>query len=411
MKKIVIAGAGFAGLNTALRLEKKFRKQKDIEITLIDKRDYHLFNPSLYEIATAEEEMTSISQLKKSVALPIQELLAGKRVNFIRGEVGSIDRQKKKLMAGGRTVQYDYLILAFGSQTEYFGVEGAQEFALPLKNLNDAFRIRNQLGFAVQAHLHDSAKQYVRFVVAGGGYTGVEVAAEMANLANILAWKNNYPREKIEILIIEAQNQLVPGFDHRAGRDIYQRLAGLGVRIKLLSSIFKVQKHSVILLSGERLLYDALIWTTGVRAQTCYVSGQCDCNKKGQYETDQYFRIMGETHVFAIGDIACIHDSGKAVIPSTAQAAVAEAKYLSKILPRLLQNKIPAEGFVLNSHPFIVSVGGKWEVFKSDKFYFTGYPAYLLHLGANARYYAGLLGWWKAIKYVLGQAELYGRND
>ncbi len=411
MTKIIICGAGFAGLNTALKLGKKFRRDKTVEITLIDQRDYHLFTPSLYEVAAADEEFTSVSKLEQSIVLPLRRLLAGTGINFIQGQISGIVRQRRVITIGHRELGYDYLILALGSKTEYFGVEGARQFSMPLKTLTDAFRIRNALGFTVESHRHDGIKPYIRFVVAGGGFSGVELAGEMAGLADILAWKNNYPREKIEILIVEAANSLVPGFSERASRDIYVRLAELGVRIKLVSPIFKVDQHFVTLLSGEKILYDALIWTTGVRAQDCGLQQVCASNKRGQLETDEYLRVKGETHIFAVGDSASIRDLSGAAVPATAQAAEAEAGYLAQSFPFWLQNKKPAQGFLLGKHPFIVSVGGKWAIYKSDKFYFTGRAAYWLRLAANWLYFAPLLGRLKAARYVWSEAELYSRND
>ncbi len=411
MTNIVIAGAGFGGLVTALELEKKFKGRKDVSITLVDRHDYHLFNPSLYEIATAEEEFTNIAQLKESIVLPLRKILAGKKIKFVKGEIGEIDRLQKKLKTTSRVLDYDYLILAFGSQTEYFGVEGAKEYSVPLKSLTDAFRLRNAVEFSVAAHKHDSVKQYVRLVVAGGGYTGVELVAELDKLADIVAWKNDYPREKVEVMVVEAANMLVPGFDERASRDIYQRLTDLNVKIKLLSPIFKVEPHFISLVSGEKIPFDVLVWTTGVRAKECSMGQPCECNKRGQLETDEFLRVKGETHIFALGDMACVHGSGQSIVPTTAQAAIAEAKYLAKALPLLMQNKKPTQGFKMDKHPFIVSVGGKWALLKSDHFYFTGFIPYVLRLGANWRYFKSLIGWFKAARYVLFDAEIYSRND
>lgn len=410
MTKIVIAGAGFAGLNVALKLDRVFGATPEISITLLDKHDYHLFSPELYEVATADEEMTTVDQLRRSVILPIKNLLAGTRVQFVQGEIGAIDNHRKTIKVGVRDVAFDYLILALGSQTEYFNIEGAQKYSLPLKTLNDAFRIRNALEFAVESHQQDSVKQYVRFVLAGGGYTGVEFAAELSKLADILAWKNNYPREKIEICIIEAANQLVPGFSDRASRDIYQRLKDLGVGVKLLAPIFKVEQNIVTLLSGEKYEFDVLVWATGVRGAKCELGQDCQCNKHGQFETDEFLRVQGQDHIFALGDIACVQGKKQAPIPATSQSAIAEARYLAYALPILMKNQKPRP-FTLGSHPFIVSVGGKWAIFKSRQFYFTGYLPYLLRLGANIRYFARLIGWWKAFKYVWFEAEMYSRND
>ncbi len=409
MTKIIIAGAGFGGLNLALGLEKKFRHQKDVSITLVDRYDYHLYSPNLYEVATAEEEFTGISQLKKSIALPFRKLLKNKRVNFVQGEVGFIDQARRKIKAGIRELDYDFLVLAMGSQTEYFGISGAEQYALPLKSLKDAFRIRNALEFAVEGRKNDAVKQYVRFIVVGGGCGGVGLSAEMAKLANILAWKNSYPREKIEVMIVEAANQLIPGLDEKAGLDILYRLKNLGVNIKLLSPAVKVERHFITLLSGERILYDALVWVAGARGRD-YAGLNCERSFRGKVETDEFLRVKGQANIFVLGDAAGVLAPDKSSVSANAWAAVAEAEYLAKALPLLMQNKKP-EAFMPGKNSLIVPVGGKWALLKTDKFYFKGYFPYLLRLYIIARYFARLIGWRKAIKYTLFEAELYGRND
>jgi NADH:ubiquinone reductase (H+-translocating) len=410
MTKIVIAGAGFGGLNAALGLEKNFKGDKNISITLIDRHDYHLYSPSLYEVAASDEELAGMDRLKKSIALPLKEALAKKKINFLQGEVAFIDPAGKKIKAGLREADFDYLVLALGSRTEYFKIQGAENYGLPLKNLNDALRIRNALEFAVQMHKNDAVKRYIRFVVAGGGYSGVEFSGELAKLCGLLAWKNGYPREKIEVCLVEASNQLVPEFDRRQSADILNRLAGLGVRVKLLSPIFKVDRNFVELVGGERILYDVLVWTAGVRACDVSSQGLWEFGGRGQVMTDEYLRVKGQSHIFALGDAACVKALDGKMAPATAQVALAQAKYLSGALPLLLQNKKPTP-FIFTPHPFIVSVGGKWAVFKGRRFYLSGFLPYLLRLGANFRYYASLVGWFNALRYVILQAELYGRND
>lgn len=410
MKKIIIAGAGFGGLNLALRLEKKLGKQKDVSITLIDKHDYHLFNPALYEAAAADEEFTSLNQLKRNIVLPLRSVLSGRNIKFVQAEITHIDQLQKKITAGVRELEYDYLVLALGSQAEYFNIIGAEQYSLPLKSLNDAFRIRNTMEFAVQSHRNDVVKQYIRFVVAGGGYTGVELAGELVKLADILAWKNGYPREKIEILVIESTNQLVPGFDQETSRAIFQRLLDLGVQIKLASSIFKVAQHFVELATGERILFDALVWTAGVRAKNIPAAAAWPTDKRGQLKVDAFLRVQGQDGIFALGDIASIKNTQGNFLPATAQAATAEAKYLSGSLPQFLQHKMPGQ-FAFEQNNFVVSVGGKWALAKFKKQVLSGYTGYLVRLAANWRYYAGLIGWLPALKYVLSQAGVFGRND
>ena len=167
MKNIVIVGAGFGGLQAALNLEKAFKSRRDIALTLIDKRDYHLFTSNLYEVASSEEEVTSVSQMKKSVTLPLKEVLAGKNIQFIQAEVKEVIATEKKLLLASRSIPYDYLILALGSESDFYSIPGAEQYALTLKSLPDALRIRNQMEFMVEAHKFDAVKKTLRAVVAG----------------------------------------------------------------------------------------------------------------------------------------------------------------------------------------------------------------------------------------------------
>ena len=410
MTKIVIIGAGFAGLKAALELEKRYKKDKSVSVTLIDKHDYHLYSPSLYEVAASEEEFSSISQLEKSVVLPLPQLLSGKRINFIQGEASFVDQRQKKVKVGIREIGYDYLVLAAGSGPEFYNIPGAQQHGLPLKNLTEAFRIRNALEFAVQSHTQDAIKQYIRFVVAGGGHTGVELAGEMSKLADILAWKYNYPREKIEIVILESSNQLIPDFNSQESKEVVGRLLDLGVEIKILSLIFKVTGQLVELLDGERIHYDVLVWTAGVRAANVPSSLPWPCDRRGHLQVDGVLRVKGFDNIFAIGDIADTKSNRGLRMATTAQAGMAEAKFLAQSLPKLLQNKKPRE-FAYTPHPFVVSVGGKWALVKFQQRYLSGYIGYLVRLAADFRYYSSLIGWVKALKYTLFRAEIFGRND
>lgn len=410
MTKIVIVGAGFGGLSAALGLEKTFRGNKNISITLVDRHDYHLFTPNLYEVAAADEEVAGMAQLTKSICLSIAEIIRGKHISFIKGEMSFVDQRSKRIKVGVRELDYDYLILSPGSQNEYFGIEGAKQYSLSLKNLKDALRIRNAVEFAVQAHKNDSIKQYVRLVVAGGGYSGVELAGEICNLSDFVAWKNGYPREKIEITVIEAANQLIAGFDKRASNDIFRRLENLGVRVKLLSPIFKVDQHFIELASKERLAYDVLIWTTGVSGVKIPAEIPFLVDRRGHVETNEFLEAKGNDNVFVIGDCGQGKDPGGVVAPDTAQAAIAKGRYMAYALPVLMKNKKPRP-FTTGENAFIVAVGGKWGIFKGWNIYITGFIPFVLRVAANLRYFAGLIGWYKSVKYVLFQVKLYDRND
>jgi len=418
MANIVIVGGGFGGLGAALGLEKKFRRDrfdkltagKNIGITLIDKRDYHLFTPNLFEVAASEEELTTISQMKKSITLPFTEILRSKNIKFIQSDLKRINPEKKQLELDHKQISYDYLILAMGSETNFFDIPGAQKYALVLKDLPDALRIRNQIEFAIEARKFDISKKTVRVVMAGGGYAGVELVGELKGLADFLAWKSQYPREKIEIEIIEGENSLMPGSPGRVSRQAYDRLRELGVRIRVSARISEVDGHFVGLMSGEKIAYDILLWTAGTKAQDSHMPG-VEMDRKGRLRVNEFFQVQNYHNIFALGDMAAVLDDKGRAAPGSAQDANDQARYLAYAFPFILKNQKPPMLYKNIKHGFIVNVGGKWAILSDSGIYFTGWPAYFADKLAHLRYYASLVGFYKALKCVIFQMEIYGRND
>jgi NADH:ubiquinone reductase (H+-translocating) len=410
-KHILIAGGGFGGLQTALRLEKKFKNRKDIALTLIDWRDYHLFTPNLYEVATAEEELVTIEEIKRSITVPFSQILKGKNINFLKGRLDSIDPKNNRIVIGKRTVNFDYLILALGSQSDFFNIEGAEKFALVLKDLPDALRVRNQIEFAFQAHKYDIGKKNLRFVVAGGGYTGLELAGELRGLIDLLAWKYQYPTEKIEIEIIEANNKLAAGFDERLSQDAYYRLQELNIRVSLAASISRVDEHFLELATGEKIAYDVLIWTAGVKGCQLNILSPLTLDRKCRLPVNQYFQADNYHNIFALGDLACILDDKGQPVPGSAQDAVDQGAYLAYALPLMLNNQKPAKPYKPIKHGFIVNIGGKWAVMSYKGIYIKGYLAYVIDEFAHLNYYLSVVGIWAAIKFLMFQEKIYKRND
>lgn len=411
MTNIIIVGAGFGGLQSALGLEKKFKNNKNISITLIDKRGYHLFTPNLYEAATTEEELVSLSQVKNSISLPLQSILSGKKIHFIKDELGQVDPQKKEITISNKILPYDYLVLALGSQSEFFNIPGAKEFSLTLKDLPDAMRLRNQIEFAVQSHKFDVNKNIVRFVVAGGGYTGLELIAKLKDLADFVAWKNDYPRQKIELEVIESGNTLAGDFDPRLSRDAYNRLQDLGIRVRLSSRISKVERNLIELTDGEKVAYDVLVWATGIRANDTKVNAPMDLDRKGRLPVNAYFQTKNWPNIFVLGDMACILNKAGQPVPSSAQDAVDQGKYFVYTLPYILKNQKPSKIYTPDNHGFIVALGGRWAIMSYKGVYLKGFLAYLADQFAHFDYYRGIVGFWKALKWALFQVEIYRRND
>ncbi len=408
--RIVILGGGVAGLSAALNLRKKFRDIKEVSIVLIDRESYHLFTPNLYEVATAAEELVTLKNLKQSIALPFTSILNSRRIEFVKGEVVEVDALQKTVALAGRKVPYDYLVLALGSCEEYFNIPGAKDYGLPLKSLPHALKIKNSVEFAIESRKYEVQKPYVKIVVAGGGYTGVELAGELKGLIDFLAWKHQFPREKILVEIVEASNMLMPGMGQRATRDAFRRLEELKISLRLLSPIVKVDARFIELLSGERIAYDVLIWTAGIRSKPLPKGINAETDKKGRAIVDEFLRIKGAHNIFVVGDQAGVCDPGGAAVPQSAQDALSQSAYVAYALPEIIRNRRP-HTYKPKKHGFIVSLGGRWAILNIPPFYITGYFAYLIHMLADVRYFSSLIGFFPALKLVWSQASLYSRND
>lgn len=410
MKKIVVLGGGYGGAVAALGLARQFPDKKEVSIILIDKHNYQLFNSNLFEVATAEEDFVSLEQLKKSITIPHVEMFDGENVELLQAEISEIDAAQKIVSAGGKKIAYDYLVVALGSVSDYFNIEGAEKYSLPLKSYTDALRIKNQLEFAIQAHRQDINKPNLRIVVAGGGYTGCEFAAELSHEVDILAWKNQYPPEKIEIVIVEATAQLIPGFSTRMSQDALWHLKNHGVRVQLSSPIAKVNEQFVEFGNGEQEAYDVLVWTTGVKARSLPFVQRPNLDKKGRVITNQFLQSDKDDHIFVIGDCACILNVDGKPAPPSAQDAIAQGDYIAYALPKLMANQRPQE-YQGRKHGFIVTMGGKSAILNYGGFYFKGFAAFVVRQLANLRYYAKVVGWWQAFKYIVFQVDVFSRND
>jgi NADH:quinone reductase (non-electrogenic) len=412
MKHIVIAGGGFAGTNCALQLDKLLPKSTDVEITVVDRNPYHLAPTYLYEVATSPEELTTLAQLKQSVALPLEDIFAGTRVKFRKANIKQIDADKNEVTLDQGKLGYDYLVLALGSTSNFYGIPGADKYAIPLKSLRDGFAIRNRIQFLLDAHRMDTTKKTIRLVVAGGGFAGVELAGELKGLLDFLAWKESYPRHKLEVLVVEGTNQLMPGMDEFVGKDVYDRLKSLGTEVMLNSMISNVDENFIEFKDGEKISYDALIWTAGVKATQAPFADmtKVKMDRGGRLLTNGTFQVEQYPNIFSAGDEGCYMDKNGRPLPGTARQAIDQGRYIGHALARIVQNKKPAF-YVCKTYGYIVPVGGKWAIFRTPRFYMKGSLAYVVRQLAWFHYFWTLLGLRRAIQLSILENRLYGRND
>jgi NADH dehydrogenase len=408
-KTVLVIGGGYGGINTVIKLSKQVNLE-ETKIILVDKQDYHLYYPNLYEVASSEEEFVSLQDLKKSLVLPFKELLP-KGVQFIKGSLEKVVQKENYALVNGTKISYDYLVVALGSTVDFFNIPGVAENAMTMKSVTDALKIKNGVEFLVQSHRQDAVKKLLRIVVAGGGFTGVELAGELVNLAEIVSWKYSYPLERIQIEVIEGSSQLMPGMPAVVSSSVYYRLKSLDVNILLNSMIAKVSPTQVTLSNGEAINYDLLVWTGGVKSVDVPFADEVKTDRKHRCATEADLTLVGSNNIFMIGDNACILDREKNPLPQTATQAIYHADYVAAAIVAKLKNKRMPK-FVPKASPYIIPVKGKWGVLRlPNGFTMVGFMPWVAKMFANLRYFMRLLPFDQAIKLAWFETKIYSRND
>ena len=352
MTRIVILGGGFAGVACALELARS-KAHRDLSITLVDERPYHLYHPLLYEVVSAARGL-SAEELRNAATIPHEAIFSGTGVAVRRAHVKYWNEQEQCINLESGILAYDVLVIALGSTSEYFGVPGAQEYAWPFKSFDDAVRFRN--AFQSEFRRPDGV---VTAVVSGGGFTGVECAAELAGLVRHLGAEG---KRIGHVVVVEGCPQLLPGLDPRVAVRVRARLEHLGVELRLNTLVERVSKDGVALNSNERIKTKFVLWTSGVRA--CPLPGVTKdvCGVKGRLSTDRMLRVAGHTNVYTVGDIACTVGADGKPLPQTASLAIQEGQYVARAVVASIEKK-KMDPFRAHFEGYVIPVGGKHALF------------------------------------------------
>lgn len=333
-QKVIIIGGGFGGLNAAQSL-----KRADVDVLVIDRTNHHLFQPLLYQVATA-------ALAPGNIATPIREVLRKqKNASVIMAEIVDIDTAARKVKAlDGTEFPYDYLIVAPGARHSYFGHDEWEKFAPGLKTLQDANRIRDKVLLAFErAERCDNPEEvsrYLRFVVIGGGPTGVEMAGAIAEIAYKTMFDNfrKINPAMSEIYIIEGDNQVLPSYSKELGGKAKDALEKMGVKVLLNSKVTAVNEDGVMI--GDRLIETSnSIWAAGNQASPLLQKLNVPLDKNGRVKVNPDLTIPGCSEVFVIGDAALAFDKEGKPLPGIAPTAIQQGKYVAK----LIKNKAPSD--------------------------------------------------------------------
>lgn len=371
MNKVVIIGGGFGGLSFL----KTARKSKN-NFILVDKTNHHLFQPLLYQVATAVLSPADIT-------VPIRNLFKNdKNVQIVLDEVIDIDQQNKSLqLKSGNLINYDKLLISVGSSFSYFGNDDWSSYSNGLKNLNDALDIRDNIlkAFEKAESEKDIFKKlsYLNFVIIGGGPTGVELAGSIAELAykNIKNEYRNFKIEDINVYLIEAGSAILPDYSKILSSKASKYLEKLGVNLKLNEKVLNIENNKVTT-EKESYATNNIIWAAGNKANPLIEKLDTEVDKFGRVIVDFDFSIKNSNSIYVIGDAANYKNNNGEPLPGIAPVAIQQGKYLAKILTSdkpLRNNKI----FHYRDKGMMATVGGFKAIGVIGKFQISGLLAWL----------------------------------
>jgi NADH dehydrogenase len=371
--RIVIIGGGFAGL----ALAKGLKKQK-VQVVLIDKNNFHQFQPLLYQVATSGLEPDSI-------AFPFRKQISSyKNVVFRLAEVKEIKTETKTVYTNKGLLTYDYLVLATGTITNFFGMKNIEENSLGMKNIRDSLNIRHMmLQNLEQATItcnDDERDSLTNFVIVGGGPAGVEMAGALAEFCKYILPKDypEYPSSIMKIYLVEGSNKLIAAMSNRASTQTLKYLKALNVKVLFNEIVTDYNGEIVTTKNGNKIHAKNLIWTAGVKGQLPKGIDKEHIVNGNRLKTNELLQVEGLKDIFAMGDIAAVitNETPKGH-PQVAQPAIQQGKLLAKNIINTINNK-PLKPFKYKDKGSLATVGKRRAVADLGKLKFTGYTAWLL---------------------------------
>lgn len=379
-KQIVIIGGGFAGLNFAKTLANK----EAFEITLVDKVNYNFFPPLLYQVATGFLEISSISY-------PFRKMLSGSRnIRFWMGELLEIVSKENKIILNNGELKYDYLVIATGTTTNYFGMENVKKNAIPMKTLEDALNMRNTMlqrtEIASNSNNLQEQEELMTIVVAGGGPTGVELSGMFAEMSKTIIHKE-YPElshvKNAKIYLVDGGPALLAPMSKDSQEETLKQIKKLGVEVMLNKQVVDYDGYTVQFKDGSSIKSRNLIWAAGVTAMRFNGLSDEMYGRSNRLLVDEFNKIIGTENIYAIGDTAFMESDKNFPNghPQVAQTAMQQGKNLAKNLLLALTNK-PQKPFQYNDKGSMAIIGRNKAVvdIPKPKLHFNGFFAWLAWL-------------------------------
>ncbi|HEY9487595.1 MAG TPA: NAD(P)/FAD-dependent oxidoreductase [Chryseosolibacter sp.] len=372
--RVIIIGGGFGGLEVAKGLLKS-----RMQTVLFDKYNHHTFQPLLYQVATSALETSSI-------VFPFRKRFAHAKDFYFRlGEVNKITPEENCIETSIGSIKYDYLVIATGAETNFYGLRDVEKNAHPMKTIIDAIKLRNiiikNFENALLVEDEETMNSYMDFVIVGGGPTGVELAGAISELKRHV-FPKDYPEldvSNMDIHLVEANPRLLNGMSDIAGSKAREYLEDMGVQVHLNSAVKSYDGYEVIFNTGEKLISKTLIWAAGVRGNPVVGLSADTFGRASRLNVDAFSRVKGYDNIFAIGDVALMegdpnYPNGH---PMMAPPAMQQGELLADNLDRLIRNK-PLRSFTYKDKGAMATVGRNKAVVDLKNLRFQGFFAWFI---------------------------------
>ncbi len=372
--QIVVAGAGYAGLHVALRLTAKLRTSPQIELTLVDRNDYHLALTELPRVAGG-------TRAADAVRIPLQDMLA-KRVRFVQTEISGFDLGGRRLLTGAGPIGWRRLVLALGSRPNDFAIPGLAQRTLSLYTASDAERVWEAASAALTAAAAagdpDRQRRLATVVIGGGGATGVELAGELAETLPQVASGHGLAPDRPAVVLVEAGPTLLAGSSPQLIDKATRILSDLGVQVRTDAMIAAATEEGFRLKDGQLVEGGVFVWAGGLKAPELVAESELPTGHNGRVKVDRYLRVLDHLDIYAAGDLASVTDPRTGhVLPPLAQVALEEGETVARNLDAELTGR-PLEEFTFHDKGFVVSVGPRRGVADIAGITSGGHVAHLL---------------------------------
>ncbi|AEY67119.1 NAD(P)/FAD-dependent oxidoreductase [Clostridium sp. BNL1100] len=405
--KILIIGAGYAGILTAKKLAKKFKKNDDVNITIIDKNPFHTMLTELHEVAANRVD-------EDSIKISLSKVFAGRKVNVVLDTVESIDFENNKVTGNCSTYEYEYLVLAAGSKPTYFGVPGAEEFSHKLWSFDDAVNLRehihNCFRKAATETNPEKKKRLLTFHVVGAGFTGVEMVGELAEYVPVLCEKYEIDRKDVSIYNVDVLTRTVPNLPEKLSNKVENRLKKMGVTMMLNNGVVGVGADFIETKNGDKVTRHTagtVIWAAGIESSdiTNEAAKTLQSAARGRIKLDSYLRSLDNDHVYVVGDNMLFTAEGEErPVPQMVENCEQSAAVVAKNIYSAITGKGEMTAYKPSFHGMMVCVGGRYGVAR------VGLPNFMFNLPSflamfakhfiNIIYFIQVLGWNKIFSYI-----------